>query len=272
MRLRCECELQEAFMTTAVAAGRGIVTPQGVILDLEAAGVGFRGLARFIDVVIAAFLIVAVVQFIEITGAVGGATFSLVLQIIFSFLVLFMYPVVAETYFRGRTIGKWVTGLRVVTLEAGPVGFREAFIRSLFQLVDFILTYGGLALICGMFTKRSQRLGDLAAGTFVIRDPRVISHVPAVAFTPPMGTEIIVANMNVMKLRPKQERVIRSFLLRVGELSGPARVDLGTRLSAVTSEHLGHPGTYGLPPETYLVAVLAAAQLRDGGLAQLTIT
>lgn len=256
-------------MTAIVSAGRGIVTPQGVVLDLEAAGVGHRGLARLIDTAVSTVLLIVFVQVLNAFSL--GTTLTFILQLVGTFLLFFFYPIIAETYFRGRTIGKFAVGLRVVSLEAGPIGFREAFIRSLFQLVDFILTYGGLALICGMFTKRSQRLGDLAAGTFVIRDPRAISHVPAVPFTPPMGTEHIVATMNVMKLKPKQERVIRSFLLRVAELSGPARVDLGNRLAASTSEHLGHPQGYGLAPETYLVAVLAAAQLRDGGLAQLAI-
>lgn len=258
-------------MTAAVNAGRGIVTPQGVVLDLEAAGVGHRGLARFVDTAIVAFVLVCIIQLLQVTDILGGTTLSFIVQVVGTFLVFFWYPVIAETYFRGRTIGKAAVGLRVVTLEAGPIGFREAFIRSLFQLVDLVMTFGSLALLCGMFTKRSQRLGDLAAGTFVIRDPRTLSHVPAVPFTPPMGTEHIVAGMDVMKLKPKQERIIRSFLLRVADLSGPARIDLGNRLSVATSEHLGHPQSYGLAPETYLVAVLAAAQLRDGGLAQLAI-
>ncbi len=257
-------------MTAAVNAGRGIVTPQGVVLDLEAAGVGHRAMARLIDTTIVGFALIAIVQLLQLTNLIDG-TLSFIVQVVGTFLVFFWYPIIAETYFRGRTIGKFAVGLRVVTLEAGPIGFREAFIRSLFQLVDMVMTYGALALLCGMFTKRSQRLGDLAAGTFVIRDPRVVSHVPAVPFTPPMGTEQIVAHMDVMKLKPKQERIIRSFLLRVAELSGPARVDLGNRLAAATSEHLGHPQGFGLAPETYLVAVLAAAQLRDGGLAQLAI-
>ncbi len=77
--------------------------------------------------------------------------------------------------------------------------------------------------------------------------------------------------MDVSKLRPEQERLVRSFLLRVGDLSGPARVDLGNRLASSTSQYLGHADQFGLPPEPYLVAVLAARQLREGGLAQLAI-
>jgi len=122
-----------------------------------------------------------------------------------------------------------------------------------------------------MSTSRSQRLGDLAAGTYVIIDPRVLTHVPAVPFTPPMGTEHIVAEMNVAKLRPRQERLIRSFLLRVGDLSAPARSELGLSIANSTADHLGHQDRLGLEAEQYLVAVLAARQLREGGLAELAI-
>lgn len=243
------------------------MTPQGVVLDLETAGVGHRGLARFIDVAVVA----AVAGIFAALGEFIGGTFGLVFQLITGFLTIFGYPVVAETFFRGRTIGKAAVGLRVVTLEAGPIGFREAIIRSLFQLLDLLVSLGAVALVCGMLTTRSQRVGDLAAGTFVIRDPRSLPHLPAVPFTPPMGTEEIVAKLDVAKLRPEQERLIRSFLLRVGDLSHAARIDLGIRLADSTALALGHPDRFSLAPETYLVTIMAARQLREGGLAELAI-
>ena len=87
-----------------------------------------------------------------------------------------------------------------------------------------------------------------------------------------MGTETLVANLDVARLRPDQERIIRSFLLRVGDLSQPARIDLGSRLAVATAKALGHGNDHmGLPPEPYLVAVMAARQLREGGLAELAI-
>lgn len=254
-------------MTAIITAGRGIVTPQGVVLDLEVAGVGHRGAARVVDIVVVMAALGAGVGLLELLPS----TAALVGQLIFGFLTIFGYPVVAETFFRGRTIGKWAMGLRTVTLEAGPIGFREAFIRSLFQIVDIIASFGSIAIVSVMFSDRSQRLGDFAAGTFVIVDPRVVRHTPVVPFTPPMGAEQIVAEMDVSKLRPDQERLIRSFLLRIKELSGDARNEIGPRLAATVSEQLGHPYMFGLTAEPYLVAVLAARQMRTGGLAELAI-
>jgi len=255
-------------MTATVNAGRGIVTPQGVVLDLEAAGVGYRGLARALDTVIQLGLGGALFGIFSLVAGTAG----LVLQLVGGFLLIFGYPVISETFYRGRTIGKWAVGLRVVTLEAGPIGFREAFVRSIFQIIDILVSIGAVALVSAISSRRSQRLGDLAAGTFVIRDPKSVPHYPAVAFTPPMGTEQLVADLDVRKLRPDQERVIRSFLLRVSTLSQPARVHLGNRLAANVADVLGHdPALFGLPPEPYLVVVMAAHQAREGGLAELAI-
>ncbi len=255
-------------MTATVNAGRGIVTPQGVVLDLETAGVGYRALARGID--IAVFLAAGSLAF-GLFDAIGG-TPGLILSLIGGFLLVFGYPVIAETFWRGRTIGKWVAGVRVVTLEAGPIGFRESFIRSIFQIIDILASFGSVALVTALVTNRSQRLGDIAAGTYVIRDPKSPPHYPAVPFTPPMGTEEIVAGLDVSKLRPDQERIIRSFLLRVATLSQPARLHLGGQLAANVADALGHDSAlYGLPPEPYLVVVMAAHQAREGGLAELAI-
>lgn len=141
-------------MTAAVNAGRGIVTPQGVILDLETAGVGYRGLARGLDI---AVLLAVGSGLFGLISLLSG-TVGLVLQLIGGFLLIFGYPIASETFFRGRTIGKWAVGLRVVTLEAGPVGFREAFIRSIFQIIDILVSFGAVALVSSLVSKRSQRL------------------------------------------------------------------------------------------------------------------
>ena len=121
-------------MRAALTNGRGIVTPQGVVLDLEVAGVGHRGVARVLDLAIVSAAIAAVSAF----AGLFDETTATILQLIFGAVIIFGYPVVAEVYWRGRTIGKAALGLRVVSLEAGPIGFREAVIRSLFQIIDLL--------------------------------------------------------------------------------------------------------------------------------------
>jgi len=253
-------------VTATVIAGRGIVTPQGVVLDLETAGIGHRGAGRLLDLLVVGVLVAVVSGLASLLPATSANIVALIAGI----TIIFGYPIVAETFWRGRTVGKVAFGLRVVTLEAGPAGFREALIRSLFQLAEFA-TLGVAALITASVTDRSQRLGDLAAGTFVIRDPRTVAHVVAVPFTPPMGVEEMVASLDVSRLRPEQERVIRSFLLRVGSLSMAARVDIGRKLAEATAQRLDHDTANIGDPELYLASVMAALQLREGGLAELAM-
>ncbi len=255
-------------MTGIVAAGRGIVTPQGVVLDLPVAGVGTRTAARIIDGLIQAVLLVAV----GTTSSLLGETAAIVITLIAVMFVLFAYPVVAETWFRGRTVGKAALRIRIVTLEGAPIGFREAMIRSLFQLVDLLASFGAIGVLTAMTTDKSQRLGDLAAGTFAISDSFAEVHLPAVPFTPPMGTEEIVATLDVSRLTPHQERLIRSFLLRVGDFSHEARYSIGLQLAEATAYTLGHDHRRFAHVEVYLAAVMAAHQMRSGSLAHLAIT
>ena len=92
------------------------------------------------------------------------------LTFLLTFVVLWGYPTVMETLWRGRTIGKIALGLRVVTVEGAPVRFRHAAIRATLGLVDFLLTSGAGAVVSVLMTHRSQRLGDLVAGTVVLRE------------------------------------------------------------------------------------------------------
>lgn len=254
-------------MTAAPITGRGIVTPQGLVLDLESAGLGYRTVARLIDIVVALTLLSA----ISVLASLLGETAEVVTVVVSGFVVIFVIPAVAETWFRGRTFGKFALGLRVVTLEAGPIGFREAAIRSLFQLVDIISSFGVAAAWCVTVTERSQTIGDMVAGTFVVRDPRSRAHVPAVPFTPPIGFEGLVQEMDVRGLTPDTELLIRSYLLRSNELHQDAAAELAFRIQSVAATELGHDPRPFVHPNIYLASVLAAHQMRSGGLVALAL-
>lgn len=242
---------------------RGIVTPEAVLLDFEVAGLASRVMSRLVD---------ALVLFggFTLLGFVGSALFSVagpVVQAVFAIVattvLFFGYPLLAEVRMQGRTFGHRAVGLRVITNEGGPIRARHAMIRSLFQLIDVLF---GIGVIAGMFTKKTQRLGDLAAGTFVVREPRVGVGAGAVTFPPPPGLERYVASLNVAALTPEQYEVIRSFLIRVNRLSVDARARLAVVLTEPTARHLGHTLPPTVHPEMYLVCVVSAYQQRYGGL------
>lgn len=244
-------------------SSRGIVTPEAVLLDFEVAGLASRVLSRLVDamVLMGGFSLLGVVSSVMLQFA--GSVAQTVFAIIATTALFFGYPIVAEVRMQGRTFGHRALGLRVVTNEGGPVGVRHAVIRSLFQLIDVAFGFG---VIAGMFTKKTQRLGDLAAGTFVVREPRGGVGSGAVTFPPPPGFERYVASLNVAALTPEQYEVIRSFLIRVNQLSMQARRHLAVQLAGSTTRHLGHAVPPNLDPEIYLVCVVAAYQQRYGGL------
>ncbi len=78
-------------------------------------------------------------------------------------------------------------GLRVVTREGAPVQFRHAAIRAALGLIDFYLAFGGVAVISALVTREHQRLGDLVAGTLVLRERTGARAPTAVRFAVPAG-------------------------------------------------------------------------------------
>lgn len=242
-----------------------IVTPEGVRLDLEPAGLCSRMLSRLIDAVFQLMLVYAAASASIVFGDQTVAV--VVFTAIASFLVVFGYPVLTEVVWQGRTIGKNALGLRLVTTDGGPVRFRHAAVRSMLQLVDFVVVPGGaIALISGATTARTQRLGDIAAGTFVVRERerRTVADATPVTFPPPYGLDAYVRSLDIATVTAAQYATVRSFLLRVPTLASSARVHLARRLAVPLARELCHTPPAQMPPELFLVCVASAYQLHHG--------
>jgi uncharacterized RDD family membrane protein YckC len=93
-------------------------------------------------------------------------------SIVAIFAAFLAYDILFEIKASGRTLGKRWTGLRVVTLEGGPVDFRTSAVRNLLRLVDLLPFAYTTGMVTILATSRNQRLGDLAAGTLVVRERR----------------------------------------------------------------------------------------------------
>jgi uncharacterized RDD family membrane protein YckC len=247
----------------------GIVTPEAVLLEFETAGVGSRTAAELLDVTLQLLVLFA----IAIAGgflaqAVGGGsgTIAAILLIVLSFLVILGYPIAMESLWDGRTLGKAALGLRVVTVEGGPIRFRHAAIRGIFGLFELWITFGSVAVLSVILTGKNQRLGDLTAGTLVLRERTASStSTMAMSFPAPYGYEAYVASIDASSLTNDQYRVIRTFLMRLLALTPEARAALAVKLANHAAIELRHTPPPGLSPELFLVCVAAAYQLRHGG-------
>lgn len=244
----------------------GIITPEAVVLELETAGIASRVFAGAIDAMIQlvayVVLILVVLLGLATTDEVSESTQTAIAGALL-FAVIFLYPLVSEVFSRGRTIGKATMGLRVVTIEGAPIRFRHAAIRSMGGIIDKWVPPGGLV---GAFfvlgTPNRQRVGDLLAGTLVIRDPTRTALPVGVWFPVPPGYESYAATIDPTALTVDQYTIVRAFLMRTNELSVSARysvaLDLATRIERVL--RLQRPAQ--VHPETFLLCVIARYQRR----------
>ena len=241
-----------------------IATPEGVDVDLTLAGIGSRFIASLIDTTIK--LVAWLGFFIFLFGAtslVGGrdlTSWGAAVFFIVSFLIWFAYDVFFETLASGRTPGKRVTGLRVVRIGGRPVGFVASSIRNVVRIVDLLPGLYLVGMIAVIVTRLNQRVGDLAAGTVVVRDKRVTSapaqHQSYAPPTPPASLE----SWDVGAITADDLATIRRFLERRAELAPHAREHLARELAErLQGKVVGAPP---MMPEMFLEYVSAAKARR----------
>src|SRR5438552_3762494 len=240
-----------------------MVTPEAVPLELETAGLPSRMLARLID-----SLIESAVFFALIVGGAAVADFPggvmLALFFLLVFLLFFGYPIAFETLWRGRTPGKAALGLRVVTIEGGPERFRHAAIRAVLALFEVFALSGAIAIITVLVSRRNQRLGDMAAGTVVLRERTGLRAPVSVAFPVPPGLEAYTDSLDTAAMAADDYAAVRAFLLRAPSLPYAVRADLALRLAHPLSSKLRPEPPPGLHPEGYRACLAAAYQRRAG--------
>lgn len=241
-------------------AGSGIVTPEGVRLAFSTAGVASRSAALVVDLFCRAIALYILFVLLGIAAIGGGDLVVAIGGVIGIFVVFFGYSTAMETFNRGRTLGKVALGLQVVTVEGAPVRFRHAAIRSALELVDFFLSFGAVAMITSMVNPRHQRLGDMVAGTMVVRTRSAMSVSTNYTFVPPPGWESFASTLDVSRMNRDQHGVVRSFLLRLHGMSREAGLAVARPLAASCAATLGVDVGPHTSPVDFLITVTAAHQ------------
>ena len=203
-----------------------IETPEGVAVELELANVGSRAVATMVDHAIQAAIVLAAVLAFSLAGSGGLLAIGLVSVIVF--LVVFAYPIAWEVWGGGRTPGKRWSNLRVVRADGSAVRFVDSAIRNLIRLLEGFATSYVLASISVFVSARNQRLGDLAAGTIVVREPRAPAFRPA---TSPPGFVPDAPRWDVSGVGLAEVAAIRRFLERRTEIDQRARAALAADLA-----------------------------------------
>jgi uncharacterized RDD family membrane protein YckC len=174
-----------------------ITTSQNIDIDYEIAGVGERILAYLMDAAIFVLIYIA----IGVTGVITGRDTTLVVSIIVLVVLYAFYDLVCEIFMNGQSVGKKIMKIKVISLDGGQPTIGQYLLRWLFRIVDFTLTSGLCAVISTSVSKNSQRVGDMVAGTTLIKTTSR-TQMDAIAFTPPdENYKVVFAQVSQLKDR-----------------------------------------------------------------------
>jgi len=220
-----------------------VATPERVSFDYQVAGIGTRAIAQLLDLLILGGVLLGVLLAAIAVGQTGSDTLAFLLAVIGSFVVTFGYFWACEAFWSGQTVGKKVFRLRAVGDRGEPMTFAQAGIRNIVRFIDFLPYAYGVGMVVLFVNGKGKRLGDLAAGTIVVKDSDSLQlwQIPggrppaptaspqpdaqAVAFAPATPQELLLR-----RLDPDLRRFVTSYARRRAELPLPLRAQLAGQL------------------------------------------
>jgi uncharacterized RDD family membrane protein YckC len=195
----------------------------------------------------------------------GGLQIQSITPLIMALLIGLFYAFLLgfDIYFgvrhNGQTPGKRIAGLRALREGGAPLDFRSACIRSLLALVDFLPCFYFLGGFLVLVTSRGQRLGDLAAGTIVIRERSLDAPADLEAETKHLITdEYVFTPEQLATCVPADRHILRSFFQRYKEMQAEPRLSLARHLADTFIRKTAYQpasGTRGLYPEAFLATL-----------------
>ena len=234
-----------------------IQTPEGCAFSLLLAGPISRFLAWLIDLMCVMAAVIAVSIVTSVLSFVGGSL-AIALMFVVTFLIWFGYGIVLEWFWQGRTVGKKLLRLRVMDEQGLRLSFSQVVMRNLLRFVDMMpavfYMVGGVSCV---ITRHGQRLGDLVAGTVVVRAPKLVE---------PDMTKLLGGKFNSLREHPHLEarlrqrtaaaeaRVAMLALVRRDELDAEDRLKLFADIAAHFTSIVEFPAsaTDGLSDEQYV--------------------
>ncbi len=216
------------------------MTPENIEISYELAGIGSRFIAAAVDLCIQLALIMLV-------SMAGTMLFGVPVSMIFhgeaplwvfavlalvNFFIFFGYHSCFEILWAGQTPGKKIAHLRVVRDGGWPIDPYSSIVRNLVRIIDMMPPPYGIAIISVFFNAEYKRLGDLAAGTIVIKERSIdLPTARKFASTSPLTKWFMQQIGSMDDLTPEEYQVIRLFNERRHELSIPVQTHIAMRLA-----------------------------------------
>jgi len=247
-----------------------VLTPEYVEFNFVLAGLMSRFLALLIDTVVSFVLTIVIFLALGILTALAGlglgstaAELGMAAQFVVWFVVDWGYMVLLESVWSGQTIGKRVMGLRVIQDTGVRVGPLQALLRNLVRPVDKLPVFYLIGGVAALLSGTQQRLGDLLAGTIVVRERRL--KIPAQLERPDGDTTLLNDQdfrARVAKLSAEEESLLFSAAIRREELGMEARLNLFATLARRLEDDLGFSKPAHLSDEKLVLLVSAALAAR----------
>ncbi len=242
-----------------------IRTPENVTFEFELAGIASRALAWIIDVAVMATLLIVASQVVRAVSPVLGG-FGAALFLLAAFLIQWWYSAVLEWWWGGQTVGKRIVGLRSLSSNGIRMSFMQATVRNLMRIVDLL---PGLYLVGGcsvLVDEHRRRLGDLAAGTIVVRERKAVAPTTVVPVSERYNTFVDdpAIAMAVRKITAPEREAMIGLSLRRERLPLPVRRELFAKLAAHLESHLGIARPHFFSEEKYVLNLTAVAMATQG--------
>lgn len=237
------------------------VTGEAVEIELPAASLPLRMAGGLIDLALIVVGVLLAAWLVPWDAFVTDVALGQALVIVLMVLVMAGVPIALETLTHGRTVGKLALGMRTVRDDTGPIGLRHAVIRALAGTVELWLTLGSVALVTAATNERAKRLGDLLAGTYVVRDRVRLEPAAPPQMSPRLQEWARGADIGA--LPGGLVVAVRQLLARSASLTPESRLRATSELLPAVTAHVSPPPPAWAAPEEVLASVLAERRRRD---------
>ena len=251
-----------------------VETPEQIDINFQQAGIGSRFYAALIDTVLLTLISLAgyyvnrhfISELGDLVGNWLGALGGIVV-----FALFWGYYIAFEVTTNGQTFGKLALGLRVIKEGGYPIGFADSAIRNLVRIVDFLPFFYGVGLICMLISKKWQRLGDLAAGTLVIKTARTElkltgegsqANNPSISIPP--REFLYTAWIQPALVTETEIRVIREYLTRRTTLPDYRRAELARTIARPLVKKMRGTGSIGYDRFLEEIYMLQTSETTEG--------
>ncbi|MEV0617065.1 RDD family protein [Nonomuraea sp. NPDC050404] len=238
-----------------------VVTGDAVVVEVRVAQFGSRAVAIVIDMFLLFLVMFAVNTLLGAFAAISDFAMFMAVTIVMDALIMVGYPVMFETFTRGRSLGKLALGLRVVGDDGSPVRFRQSLFRGLAGVLELWGTFGAGALIASLASKRGKRIGDVFAGTIVISDRAPRDRRVAIMMPPQLAAW--ASTLELSQLPDQVMDAARQYLMRWHDLSPQVRHEMGVRIATQAASFVSPAAPPGVPAHAYLSAILAERGRRE---------